>query len=129
MPLRFVHPMLPTLVSEAPESDDWLHEIKYDGFRTQLILEQSEVRAFTRRGFDWSERYQLILAAARELDCSSAIIDREMIVQDEQGRSDCEAFQAALGYEPEQLVFLAFDLLHLDGEDVRQEPLCSRCPG
>jgi DNA ligase D-like protein (predicted ligase) len=124
--LRFIPPMLPTLVAQAPEGDDWLHEIKYDGFRTQLILEWSEARAFTRRGFDWSERYQPILQASRELDCSSAIIDGEMIVQDEQGRSDFQAFQAALNHEPQRMVFMAFDLLHLNGQDFRSKPLIER---
>ncbi len=124
--LQFIEPMLPTLVIEAPDGNDWLHEIKYDGFRTQLLLDGTHVRAFTRRGFNWSERYSLILSAARELDCSSAIIDGGMIVQDEQGRSDFHAFQAAMRHEPERLVFMAFDLLHLDGRDLRSAPLLER---
>ena len=124
--LQFIEPMLPTLVSKAPEGDDWLHEIKYDGFRTQLVLDGSKGRAFTRRGFDWSDRYRPVLAAAQELGCSSAIIDGELIVQDEQGRSDFQAFQHAMRHEPHRLVFMAFDLLHLNGEDLRSTPLIER---
>jgi DNA ligase D-like protein (predicted ligase) len=124
--LRFIEPMLPTLVSEAPAGDDWLHEVKFDGFRTQLVLNGNEARAFTRRGFDWSERYRPILNAAAELDCTSAIIDGEMIVQDEQGRSDFHAFQHAMRHEPARLVFMAFDLLHLNGEDQRTTQLLER---
>jgi ATP-dependent DNA ligase len=118
--------MLPTLVSEAPEGDDWLHEIKYDGFRTQLVLCGREGRAFTRRGFDWSERYTPVLNAALDLGPDSAIIDGEMIVQDEQGRSDFHAFEHAMRHEPHRLVFMAFDLLHLNGEDLRSALLIER---
>jgi ATP-dependent DNA ligase len=63
--LAFIEPMLPTLVMEPPAGDDWIHEIKYDGFRTQLIIDGSGVRAFTRNGFDWSGKYGRVLAAAR----------------------------------------------------------------
>ena len=122
----FIEPMLPTLASEAPEGDDWLHEIKYDGFRTQLVIDGLLVRAFTRRGFDWSDRYAPVLKGAVELDCHTATIDGEMIVQDESGRSDFDVFQKAMRHEPERLVFMAFDLLHLDGEDLRPAPLIER---
>src|SRR5438105_3275066 len=118
--------MLPTLASEAPEGDDWLHEVKYDGFRTQLVRQGWDMRAFTRNGFDWSDRYRPILTAARELGFRSAIIDGEMIVQDERGRSDFAAFYRAMHHEPERLVFMSFDLLHLDGADLRDEPLIDR---
>src|SRR5215210_2357874 len=124
--LQFIEPMLPTLVREAPEGQDWLHEIKYDGFRTQLVLDGANARAFTRRGFDWSDRYTPILDAAIELGCASAIVDGEMIVQDEEGRSDFHAFQNAMRHEPERLVFMAFDLLYIDGRDVRSAPLFER---
>ncbi len=66
--LSFIEPMLPTLMAEPPAGDDWLHEIKYDGYRSQIILEGSSVRAFTRNGFDWTERYQPNLKAARDCD-------------------------------------------------------------
>ena len=124
--LSFVEPMVPTLVREAPEGDDWLHEIKHDGYRTQIIIDGEEMRAFTRNGHDWTDRYRPVLRAAGELNCSSAIVDGEMIVQDEQGRSDFEAFKSALARQPERLVFMAFDLLHLDGRDLRKEPLIER---
>lgn len=126
LPLRFVEPMLPTLASVPPEGDEWLHEIKYGGFRTQLIVDPSGVRAFTRRGLDWSDRYAALLDAARQLGCTSAIIDGEMIVQDAEGRSDFDGFAAALRDSPDRLVFMAFDLLHLDGRDFRAERLIDR---
>ncbi len=124
--LGFVEPMLPTLVAAPPQGDDWTHEIKYDGYRTQLVIEGSCLRAFTRNGFDWTNRYQPIIKAASDLGCYSAIIDGEMIVQDEHGRSDFPAFKSAMDRRPEALVFMSFDLLHLNGRDLRQEPLLER---
>jgi DNA ligase D-like protein (predicted ligase) len=118
--------MVPTLASCAPEGAGWTHEIRHDGYRTQLIIDESGVRAFTRNGFDWSDRYPTLLKAAGELKCSSAIVDGEAIVQDEQGRSDFAAFACAMIARPEDIVFMAFDLLHIDGRDVRQEPLIDR---
>jgi DNA ligase D-like protein (predicted ligase) len=111
---------------EPPEGDEWIHEIKYDGYRTQLIIDGSGVRAYTRNGFDWSDRYKNVLAAAADLKCGSAILDGEMIVQDEHGRSTFEGFKWALSREPERLVFMAFDLLRLDCEDLRSMPLLER---
>jgi DNA ligase D-like protein (predicted ligase) len=124
--LIFIPPMLPTLVAEPPSGDAWLHEIKYDGYRTQVVIDHDGVRAFSRNGHDWTERYLPIVNEAARLECSSAIIDGEMIVQDEQGRSDFDAFKAALGRRPEALVFMAFDLVHLNGRDLRAQALVDR---
>ena len=124
--LSFIEPMLPALASEPPEGDDWLHEIKYDGYRTQLVIEGSVVRAFTRNGHDWTDRYRPTVNAAGEIGCHTAVLDGEMIVQDEQGRSDFGAFRRAMERQPETLIFMAFDLLHLNGGDLRQEPLIER---
>lgn len=124
--LRFIPPMLPTLVQEPPAGEKWLHEIKHDGFRTQLLLSGPNSRAFTRNGLDWSHRYKCVLTDARLLLCSSAVLDGEIIIQDEQGRSDFDGLSLAIEREPERLIFYAFDLLHLDGEDVRSEPLLDR---
>lgn len=109
MPLElgYVEPMLPSLVPTPPEGDDWLHEIKYDGYRIQLVIEGSSILAFTRHGHDWSNRYRPITRAASDLDRHSAILDGEMIVQDEQGRSDFSAFKGAMERRPETLVFMA----------------------
>jgi len=124
--LGFIPPTLPSLVSEAPTGEDWLHEIKHDGYRTQLILEPHRCRAFTRNGHDWTHYYRHVLDDAQYLGCRSAILDGEMIVQDELGRSDFPSFKAALHRSPERLVFYAFDLLHLNGRDLRPEPLIDR---
>ncbi|HEY8592643.1 MAG TPA: hypothetical protein VIL42_07240 [Sphingomicrobium sp.] len=117
--------MLPTLTKQAPAGDKWLHEIKHDGYRTQLVLGDSSA-AYTRNGHDWSDCYALILSDARKLNCRSAIIGGEVIVQDELGRSDFEEMKSALAHERERLIFYAFDLIHLDGEDLCRVPLIER---
>jgi len=118
--------MLPTLVQEPPTGDKWLHEIKHDGYRTQLVLAGGESRAYTRNGFDWSDCYRHVLADARQLGCSSAIIDGEIIVQDEQGRADFDALKLTIERQPHKLIFYAFDLLQIDGRDLREEPVIDR---
>ncbi len=122
----FIEPLLPTLVDQPPVGETWQHEIKHDGYRTQLALAVDRAQAFTRNGYDWSEKYRPILTAARQPDRLSAILDGEMIVQDERGRSDYDAFRRALGRQPDRLVFYAFDLLGLDGRDLRAAPLIER---
>ena len=118
--------MCPSLASEPPEGTGWIHEIKHDGYRTQLVIENQQVRAFSRNGHDWTDRYPAAVMAARELPCESAIIDGEMIVQDQEGRSDFDAFCSALAHRSDDIVFMAFDLLHLNGMDIRSEPLEGR---
>lgn len=124
--LSFIPPMLPSLTDVPPEGEDWIHEIKHDGYRTQLVIHKQHIRAFTRNGHDWTDRYPSAVTAARDLACTSAILDGEMIVQDAQGRSDFDGFRTAIESRPRDLVFMAFDLLHLDGSDLRHEPLVDR---
>src|SRR5215471_5357324 len=124
--LGFIPPQLPSLTDQPPEGGDWIHEVKHDGYRTMLVVERGTARAYTRNGHDWSDRYPGIIAAARKLPCRSAILDGEVIVQDARGVSDFEASQAALRSKTTHLIFYAFDLLHLDGKDLREKPLLER---
>lgn len=124
--LKFVPTMQPTMVVEPPAGPGWLHEIKYDGYRSQIIIEGPSVRAFTRNGHDWTAKYGPIIQSARSLLCKSAIIDGEICVQDEAGVTDFGALPAAMAKDPRRLVMFAFDLLHLDGEDLRKAPLEER---
>lgn len=116
----FIPPCIPTLVDKPPEGDRWTHEIKYDGYRTQIHLAGGHARAFTRNGHDWSMKYAAVLAAARELITRDAIVDGEMVVQDETGRSSFKKLASAIRWEGSSLVFYAFDLLALDGNDLRK---------
>lgn len=122
----FIEPMQPTLVDEAPEGNDWIHEIKHDGYRTQLIIDGNEISAFTRRGADWSRKYAPVISAARELPTKSAIIDGEMVLLDAAGKSDFHGFRKAIKGSPGRLVFIAFDILMLDGEDLRAQTTVER---
>lgn len=115
-PLPF---MQPRLIDSPAKGDIWLHEIKYDGYRTQLVVEDGTARAFTRSGHDWTAKYGPVIAAAQTFPCTSAIVDGEVVVQDENGVSDFAALRSAITKEPHRLGFYAFDLLHLNGHDLR----------
>jgi ATP-dependent DNA ligase len=118
--------MQPTLVDDSPAGGDWLHEIKYDGYRTQLSIFSGEVRAYTRNGHDWTAKYPSIVQAAAVMDCQSALIDGEVCAQNELGVTDFSVLRSALTSDPGRLVFFAFDLLHLNGVDLRKRPLEER---
>jgi bifunctional non-homologous end joining protein LigD len=125
-PLKFITPQLASPVDQPPEGKHWIHEIKYDGYRTQLLLEPGQARVFTRNGFDWSDRYPSIIRAASHLPCHSAIIDGEAILPRGDGASDFEAFQSAIHDNPHSIILYAFDLMHVDGADLRRESLAVR---
>ena len=80
MRLKFVEPLMPTLVEKPPEGDDWIHEVKFDGYRSQTIIDETGVRIYSRRGLDWTSKYRDLAAAASSLGVESAIIDGEIIV-------------------------------------------------
>ena len=124
--LRFIEPQLASLVDQPPEGKHWIHEIKHDGYRSQVLVERGEARVFTRNGYDWSDRYPSIVRAATNLRCQSAIIDGEAIVQNGHGASDFEALSTAMRRQPHSIILYAFDLLHLDGRDLRQQTLMER---
>ncbi|TKB97191.1 MAG: DNA ligase D, partial [Mesorhizobium sp.] len=125
--LSFIEFQMPTLVDKPPKGSGWIHEIKYDGYRTQLIIHLGRVQAFTRNGYDWTDRYLPIVRAAAELKAKLAIIDGEATVFGATGRPDFQALRRELGKaESTKLVFHAFDLLHLNGKDLRGAPLLER---
>ncbi|CDX51863.1 DNA ligase D [Mesorhizobium plurifarium] len=100
--------------------------MKYDGYRILVAVGGGEARAYTRSGLDWSDRFPSILAEARKLNVRSALIDGEAVVMDKEGRSSFQALQNALKGAPASIDFYAFDLLQLDGEDLRRLPLLQR---
>ncbi|WP_380874693.1 ATP-dependent DNA ligase [Sphingomonas sp. DBB INV C78] len=123
-PFRSVQ--LATLVDHVPAGEGWLHELKYDGYRLLLAVGGGEARAYTRTGLDWSDRFAGLVAEAAKLKVTSALIDGEAVVLDDQGRSSFQALQATLKGGKDRISFFAFDLLELDGEDMTALPLSER---
>ncbi|MGN6098714.1 MAG: DNA ligase D [Bosea sp. (in: a-proteobacteria)] len=123
----FVEPCLATLRAKPPEGEAWLHEVKFDGYRLQARIANGRVKLLTRSGLDWTDRFgKRLVEQLAELPCESALIDGEIVALSETG-SSFPALQAALSEgKTEQLVFFAFDLLFLDGEDLRGDPLLAR---
>ena len=119
----FIKPQLATLKSRAPKGDQWLHEIKYDGYRVQVHLNSGRKKVYTRNGLDWTKRFSAIAGA---FDISGeAIIDGEVVVTHE-GRTNFSELQAELAAgRQDRLVFYAFDLLWRD-RDLRSLPQIER---
>ena len=124
--VAFIPPQVPMPAAEPPSGRDWIHEIKHDGFRTMLAIENGKARAFTRNGYDWTARYATVIEACASLACRSALLDGEIVVEDTNGVSDFDSLPSAIRHHPDRLVFYAFDLLHLDGQDLRQRELVER---
>jgi ATP-dependent DNA ligase len=118
--------MLPSLALEPPKGERWIHEIKFDGYRTLLVINDGVARAFTRNRLDWSDYYRPIVEAAGKLRVRSAVIDGEVVALDAEGRSDFHAIKTAIALRGRGLVFVAFDLIFLDGRDLRAVPLEER---
>ncbi|AZO25892.1 ATP-dependent DNA ligase [Mesorhizobium sp. M1E.F.Ca.ET.045.02.1.1] len=126
MRLKFIKPMEPELVEQPPAGDGWSHEVKFDGYRTQVLKDADGVRLYTKTGIDWTAKYRPIGAEAAKLTAESFIIEGEMIVTDEAGLSDFHALRSAITRRPQDLYLVAFDLLHLNGHDLRDMPLKDR---
>ena len=117
---------LASLVDHVPPGNGWLHELKYDGYRTLLAVGGGEGRAYTRSGLDWSKRFAALIVDAVALDFRSALIDGEAVVILPDGRTSFQALQAALKDGTGAIDYFAFDLLELDGEDLTRLPLTER---
>ncbi|WMT73285.1 DNA ligase D [Bradyrhizobium sp. Ash2021] len=121
----FVAPQLCASVERPPNSDGWCHEIKFDGYRVQLRVEDGDAALKTRKGLDWTEKFQGIAKAATSLP--DALIDGEIVALDPNGAPDFSTLQAAISDgKTGGLIFFAFDLLFAGGEDLRPLPLVER---
>jgi bifunctional non-homologous end joining protein LigD len=120
----FRTPQLATLVDAVPTGNDWMHEIKFDGYRAVIAAKGDEVRVFTRSGQDWTEKFTPLVAAVAALDLPSALIDGEIVAHDANGNPDFSTLQNVLkrGHgsqgPDDALAFHAFDLLEMAGEDL-----------
>ncbi len=118
---------LALLVSNAPEGDAWLHEVKYDGYRIGCAIEGKRATLWSRRGKEWTAGFPEVAAAARALPVRSALLDGEVAAVLPDGRTSFQALQNAfaVGARP-ALAYFVFDLLHLDGDDLEPLPLAER---
>ena len=117
---------LATLTDAPPDGDDWLHEIKYDGYRIAARVDDGGVRLLSRNGLDWTARFPGVAEALAALPSSGTWLDGEAVVFDERGVSDFGALQRALKEGPEDVTYVVFDLLFEDGDDLRELPLEER---
>ena len=123
----FVSPALATLHATAPSGADWLHEIKFDGYRIEARLDHGKVRLLTRNRQDWTHRFKPIADAVAALDAETALLDGELVVEDDNGVSSFSLLQTDLKEgHLDRLVYYVFDLLYLDGSDLTGEPLIVR---
>jgi bifunctional non-homologous end joining protein LigD len=122
----FVDPCIPSRAPKPPAGPGWVHEIKHDGYRLIVRRDGEAVRLFTRRGYDWTERYPAIASAAAKLKARSFTLDGEAVVC---GQDGVAIFDALHRHGTVRAAILqAFDLLELDGEDLRPVPLGERKP-
>jgi DNA ligase D-like protein (predicted ligase) len=128
MPLpKWIKPQLTRLVEEAPAGDDWLHEIKYDGYRMHARIDGGHAQLLTRTGLDWSRRYRFTIGALRSLPARTAYLDGELCAVRPDGVPAFSRLQAAMDEgRTDELVLFVFDLLFLDGESFANRPLIER---
>ncbi|MGH8111275.1 MAG: DNA ligase D [Rhodanobacteraceae bacterium] len=118
---------LARLHRHAPEGDAWLHEVKYDGYRMLAWRDGRELRLLSRNRIDWTEKLPAIAEAIRKLDCRACVLDGELVVFDEHGRSRFDLLQKEFNRDASRAVrYMAFDLLALDRDDLRDAPLTDR---
>ena len=122
----FIEPTLASSIEKVPSETRWIHEIKFDGYRVQIHLANEAVKIFTRRGHDWTNRFKKIADEAWHIAAGSAIVDGEVVVPAEDGTTDFSVLQNELKGRSTRIVFVAFDLLYLNGYDLRKLPLIER---
>src|SRR5262245_48030696 len=117
----FIEPCLPSPAEQLPSGTDWVHEIKHDGYRLMARRDPAGARLLTRNGHDWSPRYPAIVEAVNRLKARSCLIDGEGVICDEQGLAVFERLRHK--HEAHHVFLYAFDLLELNGQGLRREPI------
>lgn len=122
-----IEPELTTLVDAPPSGGNWVHEVKFDGYRMGGRIEDGKARLITRSGLDWTRRFPLVAKALKKTGIKSGWVDGEIVVPDENGLSSFSGLQRALSDgDDRRMVFYVFDLPHLNGRDLRNLPLVQR---
>jgi bifunctional non-homologous end joining protein LigD len=122
----FVQPQLATLVSEAPVGDDWLHELKFDGYRMLVHITADDVRFWSRNGKDWTEKFRNLINVLKALPVTTAILDGEVVVVDKKGRSSFQSLQQSMSSSGATFVYQVFDVIYLDGYSLARTTLVDR---
>nr|WP_249804376.1 MULTISPECIES: non-homologous end-joining DNA ligase [unclassified Bradyrhizobium] len=122
----FVEPALASSIERVPSGARWIHEIKFDGYRVQVHLANQAVKVFTRRGHDWTHRFKKVADDAWHLKAGSAVVDGEVVVPAADGTTDFSVLQNELKGKSTSIVLVSFDLLYLNGRDLRKLPLLRR---
>lgn len=126
-PPAFVEPQLAQLMDKAPVGPDWIHEIKFDGYRTICRIDGDDVKLLTRSGRDWTEKYGPLAEEMKRLPTTNALLDGEIAWAADSSHTDFQGLQTALMKRDfSRLVYYVFDILHLDGRDLRPLPLSER---
>jgi bifunctional non-homologous end joining protein LigD len=121
MPKSPYAPCIPTRGTKVPSHSDWIHEVKQDGFRLIVSRVADRVRLFTRNGYDWTTRYPLIVEAARRIRTKQFVLDGEAVLLGVDGISNFDGLYS--GQHNDEIQLYAFDILALDGDDLRKLPL------
>jgi bifunctional non-homologous end joining protein LigD len=121
----FIEPCMPTLRKVPPKGDGWLHEIKYDGYRAQVQFDKRP-RIYTRRGHDWADRMPVLTHAISALPANQIVLDGEIVALDKKGMPSFPGIATELTKRGAKIIYVTFDLLYLDGFDLRGAALSER---
>jgi bifunctional non-homologous end joining protein LigD len=121
----FIPPQLASLSDKPPDGANWVHEVKFDGYRMQARLADGKVKVLTRKALDWTHKFKPVADAVAQLDADTALIDGEIVVEQD-GVSNFSALQDALKTDKSNFVYYVFDLMYLDGANLRDKPLIER---
>ena len=123
----FVEPQLALLAEMPPQGQNWIHEIKLDGYRTICHKQKSNIKLLTRSGLDWTSKYNFIEKECKKIPADSVMLDGEIVWTDNNGVSHFQGLQNSLeNHRSDELFFYVFDILHLNGTDLRDTPLLQR---
>ena len=126
IPPGFISYLDPVEVERPPSGEAWAHEIKWDGYRAQAHLAAGRATVYTRKGNDWTARFGPIAKAVELLPARRAILDGEAVALDQKGIADFHGLRRQLGQARGRIIYKAFDLLWLDGKDLRPLPWSER---
>lgn len=126
-PLEVIEPAKPVSERNPPLGDDWIHEIKYDGYRMVCWIQDGKARFLSRNGKDWTDKLQRLASHAARLPIRNAIIDGEVAIVGDDGRTDFQELQTLIGSgDDRSLTYFVFDAIHLNGHDLRSATLLDR---